>query len=73
MDASEETSAAGTLLPVTVLSEKVAAIPVVLSDSDLTSHAAGTIEIQFPRATVSVRGSVDVAVLESALRVLRQC
>lgn len=73
MDASEETSAAGTLLPVTVLSEKVAAIPVVLSDSDLTSHAAGTIEIQFPRVTVSVRGSVDVAVLESALRVLRQC
>jgi transposase len=60
MDASEGTAAASTLLPVTVLPDKVAAIPVALSDSNLTSHAEGTIEIKFPRVTVSVHGSNKV-------------
>ncbi len=69
MDASAGASASGTLLPVTVLAEKV----IAASEIDKSSRAEGTIEIQFARVTVSVRGSVDVAVLESALRVLRQC
>ena len=73
MDVSEGVSAPSTLLPVTLLSEKVVTAPAAVSDTDLSLHAEGTIEIKFPRVTVSVRGSVDVAVLESALRVLRQC
>ena len=71
-----DTSAApapSTLLPVTVVPGKMAAVRTALSDTDLSSRTGGTIEIAFPRVTVSVRGSVDIAALESALRVLRQC
>jgi len=61
------------LLPVTVVPEKIVAASTVVSKSESPSRAEGTIEIKFPRVTVSVRGSVDIAVLESALRLLRQC
>ncbi len=67
------TPALSTLLPVTVVPQKMAAVQTAIVDSELTPRAEGAIEIKFPRVTVSVRGSVDVAVLESALRVLHQC
>jgi len=72
MDAAEGVSNCA-LLPVKVLSEETVTGSAAVSDGDKPSRAESTIEIQFARATVMVRGAVDVAVLESALRVLSRC
>ena len=61
------------LLPVTVVPEKIIAASTLVSKGELPSRAEGTIEIKFPRVTVSVRGAVDITVLESTLRVLHPC
>mgnify|MGYP003381900877 FL=1 len=53
------------MLPVTITPEP-ASIP------DVPSTQEGSIDIQFPRTRVSVRGRVDLDVLQTVLATLRQ-
>lgn len=57
------------LLPVTIAAEESTA-PVVTIGAQ--THCTGSIDIVFPSVKVSVHGTVNVAVLESVLNILRR-